>query len=45
MFVTVILVRCFSDLFFSLYMYTYTYTYRYNNCILYFLLLTKPVPA
>ena len=45
MFVTVILVRCFSALFFSLYMYTYTYTYRCNNCILYFLVLTKPVPA
>ena len=36
---------CISALFFSLYMYTYTYTYRCNNCILYFLVLTKPVPA
>jgi len=43
--VTVILVRCFSALFFSLCMYTYTYTYRRNNCILYFLVLTKSVPA
>jgi len=45
MFVTVILVCCFSALFFSLYMYTHTYTYRCNNCILYFLVLTKPVPT
>ena len=45
MFVTAILVRCFSALFFYLYMYTYTYRYRYKNCILYFLVLTKPVPV
>jgi len=40
MFVTVILVRCFSDPLFSLYMYTYTYTYRYNNSHLADTLLT-----
>jgi len=45
MIVTLTLARCFLSLFSSLYTYTYTYTYCYYDCILCFLVLTKPAPV